>query len=209
MLRSFRFERKHKTKRLWKIPIFGSFFRKRYFANLKTWEINSPEVSRREEHERAYTKVKNREKACINCEYAFPVPFPCCQLGVTCMRKPPRKTRSVWKLRFYSALTRFEDASIFFTYETCRKFKQRENPELFLRQLVWIKRFIWFLGERYYWGDIDDSYVPVAMKNGIRASDSSIEKHRRTCKPKVTPLPDNNSDRSLCEFADMKDVEKL
>lgn len=150
-MRSFRFERKKNTKRLWKIPVLGSFLRKRYFANLKTWEIDPPEVARREGTERAYAKVKNREKACINCKYAFPVPFASCQLGVTCMRKPPRKTKSVWKLRFYSAWIKFKDASIFSTYEPCRKFEQRENPELFLRRLVWIKRFIWFLNERYYW----------------------------------------------------------
>jgi len=96
---------------------------------------------RREEIERAYSKVKNREKACINCVYAEPFPYPMCQLAITCMRKPPAKTSDWEKLRFDSATVRFKDAS----YDVCVKFEQRESPEVFLRRLVWIKRFVWFL----------------------------------------------------------------
>jgi len=57
------------------------------------------------------------------------------------MRKPPVKTNDWKKLRFDSAVVRFKDASD----DVCRKFKQRESAEVFLRRLVWIKRFVWFL----------------------------------------------------------------
>lgn len=185
-MRSFRFDRKRKTKTIWKIPLIGGFLRNQYFTNLKTCEIDPPQKARREKIEIAYRRIRNREKACINCEFGFPVPYACCQLGVICMRKPPKKTKSLWKLRFYSAFARFKDAS--FRRDTCRKFKQRQNPELFLRRLVWIKRFIWFLNDRYYWWDIDDSYVPVAMKCDLKAPTSHVEEYRKTWKPKLTPL---------------------
>ena len=95
----------------------------------------------REEIERAYSRVKKREKACINCTHAKPFPYPMCQLVITCMRKPPPKTKDWKSLRFGSAMIRFKDVSD----DVCRKFQQRENPEVFLRRLVWIKRFVWFL----------------------------------------------------------------
>lgn len=37
-------------------------------------------------------------------------------------------------------------------------------------------------------GDIEESYIPVAMKSDLKAPSSHIEEYRRTYKPKVTPL---------------------
>jgi len=104
----------------------------------------SPKEMTRKEIERAYSKVKDREKACINCVHAEPFPYPMCQLVITCMRKPPAKTNDWKRLRFDSAMVRFQDASD----DVCGKFRQRESPEVFLRRLVWIKRFVWFLNEK-------------------------------------------------------------
>jgi hypothetical protein len=104
-------------------------------------EFPNPQEMRKRETERAFSKIKSKDKACINCLHAEPFPYPMCQLVITCMRKPPKKTKDWRKLRFYSAMVRFQDASA----DACGKFKLREKPECFLRKLVWIKRFVWFL----------------------------------------------------------------
>jgi len=106
--------------------------------------VDLPRQWRREEIEVASKLIENREKNCVNCVYAQPNPYANCSLWVVCMRKPPPKSNSVWQLSSYSALIRSRDVC---RNDKCRKFVQRKSPELFLRQLVWIKRCIWFLYE--------------------------------------------------------------
>ena len=100
----------------------------------------------------AYKLILNGTKACISCVYAKPNPIAECALFVVCMYRPFKRYESWIDLPYlfgHSRGRRHCNSRRNYRGElgNCTKYIQRQNPLLFLRKVLWIKRLVWHLLE--------------------------------------------------------------